>query len=374
MMSAKFYIWAVLGFILLSFGSIMGFNYIIDPFQQLRKATMYGVDFTGGDERMLIAGMARTYDYDSILVGSSTEERISLDLLSSILHLKKPIKFVMAGETSYDLYRALNLAFTVHKNIKTVVYAINPLALMPDYNKADPGKVGNAFSFPDYLYSTDHRFRQLLSYLFNLRVLEKSLFYWRSISSHKDFRGPCSHYNTMFAPYCKSIVGNGRSMLYAYLTFSEPSSWTQQILFSQSVVLSETQKHLESLVKAHPETHFIFYYVPFHILHYYLYRAKDTPMEESIEKMFVQAPKAVSLRLLTYPNVEIHDLRVIPIVSEFKPYNNPSHFDFGQSHVVLEAIANKKYQLTPTNVQTFTDTFRKLVLGYKIPMSDLYLR
>ncbi|WP_285602833.1 hypothetical protein [Helicobacter sp. NHP22-001] len=367
-MSAKTYLWAVFGFMLLGFGSVMLFNYIMDPFQQFRKATMYGVDFTGGDERMLIAGMARTYDYDSILTGSSTEEKFSIDLLSSILHLKKPLKFVMAGETSYDLYRALRLAFAVHKNIKTVVYAINPLALMPNYNQADLEMVGNiSFSFPDYLYRTDNRSTQLLTYLFSSRVSEKSLFYWHSIRDHKDRRGPCSHYNTMFAPYCKPGKADLKNVISDYLNFSKPSSWTQQILFSRQVVLQETQKHLESLIKSHPKTHFIFYYVPHSVLYYYVYKAKNTPFKDSLEEMFLQTPQAVSLRLLNYPNVELHDLRTMPMVSNLNAYNDPTHFDFGYSDVVLEAIASKKYQLNPSNVSTYTDALRKLILDYHIP-------
>ncbi|WP_233707235.1 hypothetical protein [Helicobacter bizzozeronii] len=123
-MSAKTYLWAVFGFMVVGFGSVMLLNYIVDPFQQFRKASWYEVDFTTSDERMLIPGLARHYDYDSIIVGASTEENFKIDMISNILHFKKPIKFVMSGGRLYELNRALNLAFHMNKKIQNVVYTL----------------------------------------------------------------------------------------------------------------------------------------------------------------------------------------------------------------------------------------------------------
>ncbi len=198
---------AVFGFMVVGFGVFIISNYIVDPFQQLRKASWYEVDFTTSDERMLIPGLARHYDYDSIIVGASTEENFKIDMISNILHFKKPIKFVMSGGRLYELNRALNLAFHMNKKIQNVVYTLK----VPNFfvkgsdepNQNLLAQNNDTYSFPDYLYNYNNRLLQVVTYLYNLRTLRKTLYY--TFSNHHFTDQSCRSYNAMFSWICSKI-------------------------------------------------------------------------------------------------------------------------------------------------------------------------
>jgi len=53
-------------------------NYIVDPFQQYRKP-WYNPYFPPQIERYLNPGLAKNYDYDSILIGTSQVETFNLN-------------------------------------------------------------------------------------------------------------------------------------------------------------------------------------------------------------------------------------------------------------------------------------------------------
>ncbi|BEG56978.1 hypothetical protein NHP21005_06660 [Helicobacter sp. NHP21005] len=342
----------------------MLFNYIVDPFQQFRKASWYEVDFTGFDERWLIPGMARNFDYDSVVLGASTEENIKLDMLSNLFHLQKPIKFVMAGSAGFENYAALNLAFHFKPNIKTVIYALRSDLFMHTTTTRD--------TFPKFLYTTDHRFKQALLYLTNPKTSRKSYEYLKAFYHHAKHltEDPCRNsYNNMFTWYCNySKKRPGPEKIFKeYIKQTRPDADYQNQDFSKKRALWNAHTELENLVKNHPETHFIFFYVPFSALYYRSIKNAHESFINSFEQKYVQFPKALSLKLLTYKNVEIHDLRSMPFVANTNAYYDLWHYDTNHIKLVLETIASKTHQLTPQNVQTYTDAFKKLILDYYIP-------
>ncbi|WP_158656901.1 hypothetical protein [Helicobacter bizzozeronii] len=152
-----------------------------------------------------------------------------------------------------------------------------------------------------------------------------------------------------------------------FTTYLDPKRHDTMWEFSKNTALMLAQKNIEGLIKAQPATHFIFYYVPYSVFYYKSSRIGGETFKDSFKEMFLEFPKALSLKLLTYPNVEIHDLRTMPFVNDLDAYYDGAHFDTKASQLILEALASKKYQLTPSNVQTFTDALKNLVLNYHIP-------
>ncbi len=350
------------------FGSVMLFNYIVDPFQQFRKASWYEVDFKTTDARMLIPGLARHYDYENIITGDSTAQNFTLDMISDTLHFNKPIKFVMSSERLYEVNRVLDFAFHMKKNLKNVVYPIR----LPDFftkGSVEPNaglinQDDESHTFPDYLYRHDKRFSQIIAYLYTLRTLKKSMFYALGNGYHAEKSSRL--YNLMFSWMCSKIGikhPNPQHVIADYIKYHDKVRITD---FPKEMALMGVQK-IENLIKAHPTTHFIVYYIPYSVIYYKSRSIRGKTFKDSFKEMFLDFPKALSLKLLTYPNVEIHDLRTMPFVTNLDAYYDDVHFDAKTNQLILEALANKKYQLTPSNVQTFTDAFKNLVLNYHIP-------
>ncbi|CCF79969.1 hypothetical protein HBZS_104170 [Helicobacter bizzozeronii CCUG 35545] len=362
-MSAKTYLWAVFGFMVVGFGVFIISNYIVDPFQQLRKASWYNIDFYDDDARWLIPGMARNFDYENILAGSSTEENIGIDTLSQIFQLKKPIKFMIEGSEGYEIYAALNLALHTKPNIKTVIYALRPTLFVHDTTSND--------SFPKFLYNTDDRLKQVLTYLTSPKTTQKTYDYLKSFLLRQESLSAdsCRQYNEMFAFDCKRFPNlkplGPEHVIKVYLDVKKLHAGPHNGHFPQEQALQNAQNELESLIKSHPQTHFILFYVPFPAILYY--QTIEDHNEVFFEQQDLLFPKTLSLRLLSYKNVELHDLRTLPFVTDLNAYYDIWHCDRDHLKLAFKAIVSKKYQLTPSNVQTYTDALKNLVLNYHIP-------
>ncbi|TSA79796.1 hypothetical protein, partial [Helicobacter mehlei] len=361
-MSAKSYLIAVFAFIVVGFGVFIISNYVVDPFQQLRKASWYNIDFYDDDARWLISGMAKNFDYENILIGSSTEENIGIDTLSQIFHLKKLIKFTIEGSAGFEIYSALNLAFHTKPNIKTVIYALRPDLFVH--------KAGDDF-FPKFLYTTNDRLKQVLTYLSNPKTTQKTYDYLKSFLFRQEHLSAdsCRQYNEMFAFDCKFFPDHKHPgpehVVKIYLDGKKRHTGPHNEHFPQEQALQNAENELESLIRSHPQTHFILFYVPFPAILYY--QTIENNSKAFFEQENLLFPKTLSLRLLSYKNVELHDLRTLPFVTNLNAYYDIWHCDRDHLKLAFKAIANKKYQLSPSNVQTFTDALKNLVLNYHIP-------
>ena len=60
--------------LLLGWGAIVGAVIVIDPFQIYHKATAFIPPIDNGHQIYANAGIAKSYDYDSVIIGSSMTE------------------------------------------------------------------------------------------------------------------------------------------------------------------------------------------------------------------------------------------------------------------------------------------------------------
>ncbi len=110
--------------LILTIIAVIAINLIIDPFQIFRKSTLYKVEYLGGDERYLNAGLIKSYDFNSIAIGSSLSENFSNNDISQYLKFNRPIKLCISGSSSYEVY--LTLKASLKKNPEKILYSINP--------------------------------------------------------------------------------------------------------------------------------------------------------------------------------------------------------------------------------------------------------
>ena len=103
------------------------FNFATDPFQQYGKTNTHRVYFDNEKERYLNPGLAKTYKYDSILVGSSMTENFLISDLQKMMN--NPIKFCLSGASAQEIQITLNTALSANKNVKTVLLGLDFFAL-----------------------------------------------------------------------------------------------------------------------------------------------------------------------------------------------------------------------------------------------------
>ncbi len=158
-------VWVIKFFILILFfvGSIGTINYTVDPLQQYRQARFYKPVFSL--QRYLNPGLAKTYDYNSLITGSSMVENFVLSNVSSILEISKPIKLCMSGASAHDIKYILDVAFK-NKQLDSVIYGLDLYAF-----SGTPKTLGfGEHSMPDYLY--DDNYFNDYQYILNIDTLK----------------------------------------------------------------------------------------------------------------------------------------------------------------------------------------------------------
>ncbi len=335
------------------------FNYLIDPFEYFRKAK-YPIDWHErvGGTLLPFEGVIKHYPYNSLLIGSSISLNFSLKDIHDLLGLKDPIKLTISGISIKEALLLLSFAFK-HQPVNTIAM---DLALL--------GKGLNKRSkyFFEYPYSTGG-----FVYLYNFRVFKNAFFYFskdylkikeksfcklnswfqlydfcNSVLNRYDFDFMFSHYD----PYQYTLENVKKSYLSA---LKNPN----QLAIDEETAYKVT-KQLEDFIQKHSDKHFILWTRTDSLLKYKVYN--HTILTRNLNAIH-NALKA----LLKYPNVEIHDLRTMPLAKEIKRYKDIGHYDPIGSKEVLQAVASKKYLLTPNNIDSFKQKLIQTIENYQIP-------
>jgi hypothetical protein len=319
----------ILKFIVLSILtlSIMGgINFILDPFQQYRKAQFYKPIYD--NERYLNPGLAKTYDYNQVIIGSSMTENFLLSDTKEILGFTKPIKFCMSGATAYEIKIMLDSAYQ-HRKIDSVIYGIDLFSFTGGTTRLFDGEG----SLPFYLYDNNrlNDYRYLLSFdtfKFSLDsfVLPKPavmfdfnrMYEWQHKVNEDDFNG------TDRRAEWKEKYGFNPDY-----TKSE---------FTLKAMKANIDTNLIPLIQNHPETTFYLFYPPYSILAFKDMENKGwlSTVEQFKRHLFIQ--------LAHYPNVKIYDFQASKEVTcNLDNYKDLLHYHQRINRWMLEEMINEKY-------------------------------
>lgn len=159
--------------LLCGLAAVMLANYVVDPLQFYRRASYKPL--WSSEQRYQNPGLAKNYDYDTVLLGTSTIENIMPPQVDEILG-GRSLKLAMSGGTLYEEKQLLEAALRTGK-VKQVVWFLDLMALGGPVERTEGGPDG----FPAYLYSDNAAYaslRYLLDPYTNrqtLRVLAREL-------------------------------------------------------------------------------------------------------------------------------------------------------------------------------------------------------
>ncbi|WP_104747592.1 hypothetical protein [Helicobacter cetorum] len=353
--SYKKYIVFIFLFMLSAVVGVGIFNYIIDPFEYFRKAK-YPIDYTSQDDYLLFNGLIKHYDFENVIAGSSVSMNFSLKDTEKTLNMPKVIKLGMVSSVPIETIPTLSFALQ-HKPIKNILMDLTLLLN------------GEKYRLPYFMLQKYYPPINSLLYLFNISVFKKSLYYtFRFIPSIAKILKP-TPFDLMFNIYNNSEIETYDSshLYHSYKTLTDKvekflkDKTLKDPHFTNSKEFDEKWTfQLVSFVKEHPNIHFIFWINPSNILYY-----KAFP--QSSIKDILEFDMFVTRKIVAYPNVEIHDLRTMPLASSIHQYMDTGHFDLKGAHEVLEAIKSKKYLLNKNNIDLFNQKLIKMIEDYQIP-------
>lgn len=306
--------------------AVIAFNAWVDPFQHYRKAGPFPARFYPAWQRYENPGLARHYDYDRIVTGSSLMENLVPAEVDRTLG-GRTINLSVSAQTAYDAGQLLRVALATGKPRHIVMNL--------DYNAFSgvPDRSGFTEPFPGYLYD-DARWNDL-PYLLGIGTLRKSLetalgLEWTRFNTDPKRMWYWAEGYQFFA--AKAVQALDPANLNA--RFRQPDR-------SLEGMKASFEANLAPLIEKYPGTRFTFVYAPYAILVWL-----DFQQRNQVE-VTLQFRDWLFERTRAHGNVEIFDFHAEPsIVMDLDHFTDIYHYSPKLSRALVEAIAAGRYKLT----------------------------
>lgn len=313
----------LIGGLLLIVGSVI----IIDPFEVYHKASFFIPPIENGTQNYSNAGIAKSYEYDSVIIGSSMTENFRPSQLDELLgghFIKLPIN---AG-SPYNNKQMMDLAFGT-REIKTVVYGVDIESFTYFYKTPK-------CEMPDYLYDDD--IFNDTQYWFNQSVLATFIPKCLATLGQQDE----AQRDTMYTwgekyPYGKEAALRGKRLSSEHI---EQTPLEKDPTLSQQSMLN-VEHNIIPYVESHPDTEFIFFFPPYALVRWDNFYESGNLHYHHVQK------EAIIKRLLPYKNVRIYDFQAeSDWILNLDHYIDDGHYGPWINDAMIEAIAEDRYRIT----------------------------
>lgn len=337
-MYKKFFIFTLIATIIILL-LIIPMVWYIDPFFQYHKPFI-GININ--TERYQNAGIAKNFEYNSIITGSSMTENFRVSWFKELFPDDEFIKVPYSGGYSKDYNNIFEIAFKTHE-IKNVYFG------MDEFNLFKELPTTTRTEYPKYLY--DDNLLNDIYYIFNKDVI----------------------FNHCLANIKNNISGNVRDIDLAY-------NWNEDYEFSEEVVkagyerspILETQdnnclmeyydenlRNITKYIEEYPETNFHIFFPPYSILEW------DNAIRTGKYEAQIANTKRVMEDLLKYDNVELYYFQNIEeIITNLDNYKDYSHYNEDINYYMLQCMYNGKHKITEENYINEIQKMRNIIENF----------
>lgn len=315
-----------LGLLLFSLFVIIGSVVLIDPFEVYHKAFFHIPPIENTTQIYSNAGIAKSYEYDSVIIGSSMTENFTPSQLDRELggsFIKLPIN---AG-SPFNHKQMMDMAFAA-QDIRRIFYGVD-IELFTYFYKTPKCEM------PEYLY--DSNLFNDTAYWFNKSVLFTYIPACLKTLGQNDPAQRDTMYNwgAMYE-YGKEAACRGVSITGENVPQQGTSD---EVVLAQQTMLN-VEYNVLPYVKAHPDTEFIFFFPPYSLVNWYrFYQQGDMEYHLMQKAAFVKA-------LLPYPNVRIYDFQArTDWILDLDNYIDASHYGPWINDAMVEHVARDEYRV-----------------------------
>jgi len=308
--------------------------YCYDPFFHFHKP-LSKLKYSVENESYQNPGIARNFDYDSLIVGSSMTQLLRPSIFDEDYDCKV-VKVSYSGATCKNNNIIVNQAFDYHNgNIKNIFWGLDMYALDSDIDSIKQ-------PIPDYLY--DNNVFNDLSYLLNKDVIYEIVDVCRN--------GGEIDYDAMYTDMENDLFSQQTALSY----WEKPKFISRnnienidELSPSENVV-KNMEYNILPIVKENSDTKFIFFIPPYPIIRWGVYL--DGGMPQLLADL-----KYISDSLDEYENSEFHMLPLMDGTDNMYLYKDTYHYNPVIGDKVSKALVSKDYLVTSENV---TSVLRKL--------------
>lgn len=261
---------------------------VIDPFEIYHRALFYNPPYKSSTQMYAIAGVAKSYAYDSIIIGSSVTENCTPSVYDEALG-GRFVKLSMNAGLARDHAKVMEIAFRTH-NVRRVVYGLDLFAYSQYYTNQKAVT-------PDYLY--DSNTLNDVRYWFNQDVwLSEIPAALRRIGKPDEDATRDSMY------YWQPPVMPTENELHAMAALSPSMPKQADTARGLEFAQLNLEHNLLPYIRAHRDTTFTIFFPPYSAL-YWAEQAQKGSLDA-----FLAQKQLLCDALLAEPNVELYDFQL----------------------------------------------------------------
>ncbi len=334
---------------------IISLVFVVDPFFQYHKPWITNTPYLY-NQVYQAPGLARTTDYDSVILGNSMTENFESDWFDDELGWNT-LKLSYSGARTKDLDALLEQIFTSDNTVRNIFMNL-------DYYQFEVDSETRFATPPAHLYSSN--VTDDAPYIFNKDIVIKSA-------------------EILFKEGTGQSLGN---MSHAY-------SWSAAdgVDISKEAVLRDCETNNKNLVvteidmpafqanidanlgqitkhiAAHPDTEFTIFIPPYSIMYW------ETCMLGNKFDTITDMSEYVIGQLLTYPNVSVYYFQNIEeIVTDLSLYRDTIHYNGDINRYIFDSYIEQKHQVFADTYQDEISKTKDLALkfNYQDVWDDYY--
>lgn len=317
---------------------------LVDPFFHFH-GPIGGLSYPLLDERYQNDGIARHYDYDAIIAGTSIAQNFKPSEVETLWGTKT-IKQTAASATFYEQDGYIRRALKYRPNVKYVFRSL-------DLTRLNTGLKDESYEdIPNYLY--DQNPLNDVRYLYNKDVILKAvavLNYTRAGNQtmSQDLYGAWYSYAT----YGREQVLSG---LIDYSSFKDELEMTAE---DESRIRENVETNILQTAVQHPDTEFYVFVPPYSAAYWYgMVQSKQLAYTIEAEKIAIEC-------LLEAPNIKVYDFsNHIDMTTNLDNYMDTLHYGEWINSQMLQWMHDDEGRITKGNIDTYFEQVKKLYQEY----------
>ena len=301
---------------------------IVDPYFHFH-GPLNGISYRLYSERYMNNGMAKHFEYDAVITGSSMNQNFKPSLMDELFETRS-IKLPFSGAGFEEIKDNLEVALNSGNDVKFILWGL-------DYNGLNRDFDWQGYSeYPDYLY--DDNFLNDVSYVYNKSILFEGLintFFW-TLSGQE---------TTSFDEYSTWDGGRGwDSISHTYQRSSTILPMEQISKEEIERVTGNIQKNIIDLANSYPDTEFFLFFTPYSALYWEsLYRDGELEKHLRMEQIATEM-------ILECENITLFSFcRETQITDDINYYRDKEHYGAEVNDMILRWIAEGHGKVTKEN-------------------------
>ena len=307
---------------------IAGIMIFVDPYFHYHKPLSF-LSYRLYEERYINDGIARNFDYNAIITGTSMSQNFKTSEFDSLFGVNS-VKLPFPGAGYQEITQNLSRALDRNDSIDTVLWVLdyNGLLRKHDWQQYE--------EYPTYLYD-ENPFNDA-SYLFNKSILYHGLMPSLSLTL-------TSSPGTTMDDYSSWERECGlHAILYSY----DRNNLAQKVSIYSAEDDANVRKTITdnfvNLVNQYPDVTFYIFYSPYSICYW------DATYRETILEKQLSAEQTATELLLECPNVKLYNFfDQYEVICNTDYYSDTCHYNGEISSLILEWISEDIGLVTKNN-------------------------